>query len=179
MRLVLGSLSIVGRRLQTLPSTVFYIGGESLSSIGCSMWLLFALLPPSSITASIQYLPISRCIQQISTYISGLLASIAVVTLYWHSARSPLIVIVAPIFPVLSLLLVDVVLPGLYTQAYCLFSKAFLLVYILVLSVYLSLLGVFVLQLLFALLLYLYRCQVVVLLLRVLLQRVVFACRLL
>ena len=157
MHLVLGSLSIVKRRLQTLPSTVLYIGGESLSSIGCSMWLLFALLPPSSIATSTQYLPISRCIQQIFIYVSGLLAFITVAALYWHSAGSLLIVIVASVFPVLSLPLVDVVLPSLYTQIYCLFGEASLLIYILVLGIYLSLPGVFILQLLFALLLCLYK----------------------
>ena len=177
--LVLGSLSVVKRRPQTLPSTVLYIGGESLSSMGCSTWLLFVLLPPSSIAAFIQYMPISRCIQQIFTYISSLLISIAVAALYWRSTGSLLNVIVVSIFPVLSLPLVDIVLPGLYTQAYCLFSKASLLIYILTLSVCPSLLSVFILWLLFILPLYLYRRRVVVLLLRVPLQYIVFTYRLL
>ena len=120
------------------------------------MWLFFVLLPPSSIAAFTQYLPISRCIQQISTYIGGLLAFIAVAALYRRSAGSPLGVVVAPIFLVLSLPLVDVVLLGLYAQAYYLFGKASLLIYVLILSVCPSLLGVFVLWLLFVLLLCLY-----------------------
>ena len=156
--LVLKSLLIVRRRLQILPLTILYIGGELLSSMGCSMWLLFALLPLSSIAAFIQYLPISRCIQQIFTYIGGLLASIAVAVLYWCGAGSLLSVVVASIFPVLSLPLVDIILPGLYTQVYYLFSEASLLIYILALSVYLSLLGVLILWLLFILLLCLCRC---------------------
>ena len=143
--LVLESLSIVKRWPQTLPSTVLYIGGESLSSIGYSMWLLSVLSPPSSIATSTQYLPISRCIQQISTYVGDLLASITVAVLYWHSTRSSLSVVVVFIFPVLSLPLVDVVLPGLYAQVYCLFSEALLLIYILALSVCPSLPGVFIL----------------------------------
>ena len=157
MCLVLRSLSVVGRRLQTLPLTIFCIGGELLSSMGCSTWLLSAFLLPSSIATSTQYLPISRCMQQISTYIGGLLASVAVAALYRRSTGSPLSVVVAPIFPVLSLPLVDVVLPGLYTQAYCLFGKASLLVYILILSICPSLLGILILWLLFALPLCLYR----------------------
>ena len=179
MHLVLGSLSIVKRRLQTLPSTVLYIRGESLLSIGCSMWLLSTLLPPSSIATSIQYLPISRCIQQISTYIGGLLASIAVAVLYWRGTGSPLGVIVTSIFPVLSLPLIDIVLLGLYIQAYYLFGEALLLIYILTFGVYPSLLSVLVLWLLFILPLCLYRRQVVVLLLRVPLWHMVFAYRLL
>ena len=177
IHLVLESLSIVKKQLQTLPLTVLYIGGELLLFIGCFTWLLSVLLPPFSITAFIQYLPISRCIQQISTYVGDLLASITVAALYRRGAKFPLSVVVVPIFPVLSLLLVDVVLPSLYTQAYYLFSKASLFVYILILSICLSLLGVLVLWLLFTLPLYLYRCQVVVLLLCVLLQYIVFTYR--
>ena len=158
MHLVLGSLSIVKRRLQTLPLTVLCIKGELLSSIGCFIWLLFALSPPSSIAIFTQYLPILRCIQQIFTYISGLLASVTVAALYQRSAGSLLSIIVAFIFPVLSLPLIGVVLSSLYAQVHCLFSKASLLIYVLVLSIYPSLLGVFVLQLLFTLLLCLYRC---------------------
>ena len=51
---------------------------------------------------------------KISIYVGGLLAFIAVAVLCWYSAGSLLSVIVTPVFPVLSLLLVDVVLPGLY-----------------------------------------------------------------
>jgi hypothetical protein len=43
-----------------------------------------------------------------------ILASVAVAALYRRGTGSPLGVVVAPVFPVLSLPLVDVVLPGLY-----------------------------------------------------------------
>ena len=89
---------------------------------------MFPLLP--SIIASIRGLPILRLVQQISTYISSLLSSIAVIALYQCSDRSLLSGLIVPVFPFLSLLLIGRGLPSQCTQAYLPFKGPSLFVYI-------------------------------------------------